>query len=262
MTVTAIHLPDGSDVNAADATCEGCGSPMTDHSCGGTGTGAAPARVYVRRAGPRAPVTAIPTCAHCTGRIHQNLSGAAVNSECIIRQYALDKGLMTDPFGNLPVATIELWSDIVAWATSLATPLTYGKMPSAAGGAGTYAGLRPKTGRKKKTAPAAPGMQIQDMADDEEIVMLDEEPAETKPKAKKSRGKKAKADTNGTTGVTWNNEMLDAEEVIAVVPIPATDPEEEAPAPVAAVASDEDKAREERAARRAARKAALAGTRK
>lgn len=181
-----VRLPDGTDVDGNALTCEGCGNPLAGHSCGAGGAAVSAAPVYVRRTGPRAPVASIPTCAHCGGRIHQNLSGAAVNSECIIRQYALDKGIMSDPFANLPVATIELWEDIVAWAKSLATPITYGKMASAAGGAGTYAGLRPKTGRKKKVAPAAAGAQIQDIADG--VTVEEETPAKSK-RSRKGKGK-------------------------------------------------------------------------
>src|SRR5678810_1027581 len=185
MTAQVIKLEDGTEVQGVDAVCEGCGSTLAEHACKGSGP-VVSAPVYVRRTGPRAAPTDIPTCAHCGGRIHQNLSGAAVTSECIVRQYALDKGLITDPVtGRLPVATIEMWEEIVAWSKSLATPLTYGKMESAAGGAGTYSGLRPKTGRKKKVAPAAPGSQIQDMAEGETV----EVDGEAKPGKGKGRGK-------------------------------------------------------------------------
>lgn len=162
-TPAVIRLPDGTDVDGETLLCEGCGSDVANHACaGGTATPSAP--VYVRRTGPRAPISSIPQCAHCGGRIHQNLSAAAVNAECLTRQYAMDTGLMTDPNARLPVLTLEMMKDIYEWGERLATPPTYGKMDSSAGGASTYAGLRPKTGRKTRATAAAPGSQIQDVA--------------------------------------------------------------------------------------------------
>lgn len=249
-----VRMPDGNDISGSDLTCEGCGSPLDGHACangsgGGTmATVAAP--VYVRRTGPRAPVTSIPTCVHCGGRIHQNLSGAAVNAECITRQYALDTGLMTDPNGRLPVLTVEMMGEIATWATTLSAPLTYGKMVSAAGGAGTYAGLRPKTGRTKKATAAAPGAQIQDMAEGVEVPAEPSSAAETKTrKNRKTKGEK-KAEQNGTVAEAELAPVLETPEVIG------SEPEDTGVVDLAA--NSTEAARAERAAKRAARKAMLA----
>lgn len=196
-TPAVIRLPNGTDVDGATLLCEGCGSDVAGHACAGASAPAAP--VYVRRTGPRAPISSIPQCAHCGGRIHQNLSAAAVNAECLTRQFAMDTGLMTDPNGRLPVLTLEMMKDIADWGLRLSVPPTYGKMDSAAGGASTYAGLRPKTGRKTKAVAAAPGSQVQDLAKDIEIEDFDEDeevlPAapSVAPAQKAKTAKKAKA---------------------------------------------------------------------
>jgi hypothetical protein len=187
------------------------------------------------------------------------MGGTAINAECLNRQYSLDTGDMSNPNDRLPVLTVERMGDIFEWSKTLATPPTYGKMDSAAGGAGTYSGLRPKTGRKKKIAPAAPGAQIQDMAEGEAI-----DASEGPAKPKKTRKGKSKAvlesptttvdvDENGEIVTTVNGEAdqaisyEEAEAIVsgAVVPEPAE--------------NDEQKARADRAARRAERKKLLAG---
>lgn len=194
-TPAVIRLPNGTDVDGATLLCEACGTDVANHACAGGSPAPVVVPVYVRRAGPRAPISSIPQCAHCGGRIHQNLSAAAVNAECLTRQFALEVGLMADPNARLPVLTLEMMKDIYDWGSRRATPPTYGKMDSSAGGASTYAGLRPKTGRKTKAAPAAPGSQIQDLAQDVEIEDFDEDeevvPAAPSvpsvPKAKKAK---------------------------------------------------------------------------
>jgi hypothetical protein len=184
------------------------------------------------------------------------MSGTAVNAECLTRQFSLDTGLMTDPNGRLPVLTLEMMADIVAWAKTLASPPTYGKIESAAGGAGTYSGLRVKTGRKKKVVPAAPGAQIQDMAADEEGVVAE---SETPVKTKKSRKGKGKTTVIVSPAVDASEEIvLDSE---ATNGSNAEDPAEDVASAVEASVPDEEQARKDRAERRAARKALLAGKR-
>lgn len=264
-----VRLPDGSDVAGSELTCEGCGSDMAGHSCAGSGAAGSTGSVtYARRTGPRAPVASIPVCVHCGGRIHQNLSAAAVNAECMTRQYALDTGMMTDPNGRLPVLTLEMMGDINAWGLGLSIPLTYGKMASSAGGASTYAGLRPKTGRRKKVVAAAPGSQIQDMADEEsEAIMVNgDEGVTVKPKRVRKPKIVARPasdfadveeiDEAVSNGVVPLPEILmhqmDEDDAAAVAP-EATSEQDEAPVEA------EEQARQSRAERRAARKALLAG---
>lgn len=274
MTVTMVRMSDGTEISASDATCEGCGSSLADHSCGGATGGGSVTYTSTRSTGPRKPASAHPTCGHCGGRIHFNMSQTAVNAECMTRQYAVDPAsgpLMTDPNGRLPVLTLELMDQMVTWAKSLATPLTYGKMETAAGGAATYSGLRPKTGRKKKTAPAAPGAQIQDMAVDVEGTITfgedSEETPATKPKrTRKSKGPKVSKLTVAEDGAA-SVESVDLEAAVEEATngheSEITFPEDstadvEDSAPVASSAEEPRKlTKEERAARRAARRAAL-----
>lgn len=257
---TMVRLPDGSDVAGSELTCEGCGSDMAGHSCAGGGAAGSTGSVtYARRTGPRAPVASIPVCVHCGGRLHQNLSAAAVNAECMTRQYALDNGMMTDPNGRLPVLTLEMMGDINAWGLGLSAPLTYGKMASSAGGASTYAGLRPKTGRRKKVVAAAPGSQIQDMADEEPSIMVNgDEGVTVKPK----RVRKPKTINPVTAELDAIDESLSNGYASDSVPetddapassVEATSEQDEAPV------ADSEEARQSRAERRAARKALLAG---
>jgi hypothetical protein len=250
-----VRLPDGSDINSADLTCESCGADMAGHACGGA-AGTTGSVTYSRSTGPRKPVSAHPTCAHCGGRVHFNMGATAVNAECLNRQYSLDVGEMTDPSARLPVLTIERMKDIVEWAAALASPPTYGKMESAAGGAGTYSGLRVKTGRKKKVAPAAPGAQIQDMAADEAI---NADESEAPVKAKKSRKGKGKTTVIVSPTVDASEEMvLDPE---ATNGSDVVEQAEEVAATAEANVPNEEQARKDRAERRAARKALLAGKR-
>lgn len=254
MTVTAIRLPDGTDLDAASAVCEGCGEAMTDHRCGGA-AGATTSVTYSRSTGPRKPPSAHPTCPHCGGRVHFNMGGTAINAECLNRQYSLDTGLMTDPNGRLPVMTLETMRDIVAWAESLSTKPSYGKMVSASGGAATYSGLRPKTGRKKKAVAAAPGSQIQDLADEEEITA--EAPATGKAKSKRGRKPKVSKLTVGEGVATA--ESVDLEEAVAEASnghevVEAELQSEVAPEPSV---SDDEAAREARRLRRQKRKELL-----
>jgi hypothetical protein len=240
-------------MNGSDLVCEGCGSDLAGHSCGGA-AGSTGSVTYSRSTGPRKPVSAHPTCAHCGGRVHFNMGATAVNAECLNRQYSLDVGEMTDPSARLPVLTIERMKEIVEWAGALASPPTYGKMESAAGGAGTYSGLRVKTGRKKKVVPAAPGAQIQDMAADEEGAVAE---SETPVKAKKSRKGKGKTTVIVSPTVDASEEIvLDADGIELT-----NGKDTVAEQAVEASVPDEEQARKDRAERRAARKALLAGKR-
>lgn len=252
MTVTAIRLPNGDDLSANLATCEGCGSTMDEHSCGGAAGGGGSV-TYTRRSGPtaRIPITAAPTCPHCGGRLHQNGAGIEVNAACLARQYALDSGKMANPFDKIPVylATIEGLKEIVDWAQALSTPPSYGKMASAAGGAGTYAGMRPKTGRKKKAVAAAAGSKIEDLASEEAEALAEEAPAPVKAK----RGRKPKAPKVVAPIVVAEDdeiEDLDEDEVIA-------EAEEILEEPVAPVVDPQETARAEREERRRRRKELL-----
>jgi hypothetical protein len=175
----------------------------------------------------------------------------------------MDKGDITDPNQRPPVLTIERMGDIFNWGQTLATPVTYGGMVHSAGGAGTYSASRPKTGRKKKAVAAAPGSQIQDMADEEAAAV-----AATKPKSKrKSKGLKVtRVQAHKDGSIT--SESVDAEIVNGVaVPVDELPQEEAAVAeaeeilaesPFEAPSADEDAAREARAEKRRLRKEKLA----
>lgn len=257
MTVTAIKLADGTDVAASDATCEGCGAPMADHNCGGATGGGSVTYTSPRSTGPRKPKADRPPCAHCGGAMHFNMGGTAVNAECLNRQYSVDVGEMPDPNATLPVLTLERMKKIVEWAEKLATPVSYGKMASAAGGASTYSGLRPKTGRKKKVVPASAGSKIEDMADEESAVVAEE--SEAPSKAKKSRKGKGKA-AKTAAPVVADAEMADADDDISEdgEAVEAVAEAEEIIEEASAPAADPDEAaRAERAARRARRKELL-----
>lgn len=202
---TLVKLPDGSEMTGSDMICEGCGSSVADHPCGGRAPGGSVTFTSGSRSlGPRKKPTEHPECAHCGGRVHFNMSGTAINAECINRQYALDTKEITDPNQRPGVMTLERMKAIVEWSERLSDPLTYGNMVTAAGGAGTYSGLKPKTGRKKKAVAAAPGSQIQDMADDEAAAVATDGEAEAKPKKSRSRKPKVSklsVDENGTASV-------------------------------------------------------------
>jgi hypothetical protein len=190
--------------------------------------------------------------------MHFNMSGTAVNAECIVRQYALDKAIISDPNQKIPVLTIELLGDIADWSKTLSTPLTYGKMESSAGGAGTYSGLRPKTGRKKKAVAAAAGSRIEDMADGVEVEAA-------APTPKKSRKRTKKGATDEAAAVEAAEEIVSAPILADADPDPSELDEYEAPAvfdveePVTATEEPAPTTAEDRAERRRQRKALLAG---
>jgi hypothetical protein len=259
MTVSTIRLPNGDDLSASLATCEGCGSTMDEHSCGGAGTGGGSVTyTSARSTGPRKPKADRPPCAHCGGAMHFNMGATAVNAECVNRQYSVDIGEMTDPNAALPVLTLERMQKIVEWAARLSSPISYGKMASAAGGASTYSGLRPKTGRKKKAVAAAAGSKIEDLASEEAEAISEETPAPTKAKRSKTRKARAKLEEEivaqideGEDEQVGTVEDLDEGEVIAEAEEILEDPtEDEAP-----VVDSEETARDERARRREERSA-------
>jgi hypothetical protein len=250
MTVTAIKLTDGTDIDTTDAICQGCGSTMADHTCGG---GGGTTSVTYNRSGAgskrKDPATK-PPCAHCGAPMHFNYGASAVNGACINMQYAVDTGEVTDPVHQKAgVLTAERWIEVGNWLMGLSDPITYGDMLTAAGGSGTYSGGRAKTGRKKKAVAAAPGSRIEDMAEGEVVESDGETPA---PKAKKGRKSRI-------SKITVNGDDLVIEENIADEATNGHDEAvmEEAPitAPVILEESNDEAARAERAARRAARKA-------
>lgn len=250
---TLVRMSDGHDIEGSSLTCEGCGSDVASHTCVGEDA-PAPTVVRTRSTGPRKAATEHPPCPHCHGRIHFSMSGTAINAECLVRQYAVDKGLMSDPNGRLPVLTLEMMQDIYIWGIGLATPPTYGKMESAAGGAATYSGLRPKTGRKKKALAADPGTQIQDIADGIEVNLDDEEVVPVAPKAKKSRKPKVQPAVEELEEYS-DSALTTVEEPVFVGEVPL-DEYVEQQAEAAAQPEDPDEAkrllREERKARRKA----------
>lgn len=213
MTVTMIKLDNGTEVDATQATCEGCNNSLADHPCT-NGTGATASVTYSRsgKGSTRKKAEEKPPCAHCGAPMHFNMAASAVNALCIVMQYAVDKGIVTDPVHQkAPVLTIELMDDVAAWAKTLASPITYGGMLTAAGGTGTYSAGRPKTGRKKKATAAAPGSQIQDMAADETVDAVAEgEAAPKKRRGRKPRVSKLSVAENGAAVV----EDVDLEEAV------------------------------------------------
>lgn len=89
-----------------------------------------------------------PACPHCGGKMHWNAAGAAINMECLWRQYCLATGRMDSPYDRLPVfeeADMEPWTE---WKNtrkkSRKNPLAYGKMATASGEVATYSALRAK----------------------------------------------------------------------------------------------------------------------
>lgn len=160
-----IKLPDKTEIDAATAICEGCGKPMDEHTCEAT----AP----VRTTKPRAKPEEKPPCPHCGGAFHFSMPGGLQNTECIMRQFYVDQGVIENPYQRLPVFTLEDIAAAVEWANDLKKPITYGRMESAAGGSGTWSSIKkaadaangtatPK--REKKAKPAAKGERIEDMA--------------------------------------------------------------------------------------------------
>ena len=169
MSATMVKLPDGSEVNGADATCEDCGKPVSDHSCGGSG-GTVVVSGATRSTGPRKKPEERPPCPDCGGAVHFSMPGGLQNVECIMRQWYLDNEVIKTPNDRLPLYGLDDLAEAVEWAKDLKDPITYGRMESAAGGSGTYASLRPKAEkvpdgkRKRKAKPAAAGEKIEDLA--------------------------------------------------------------------------------------------------
>ena len=172
MTAKNVMMPDGTEYRGDDVICEECDKPVSGHACattsgGSSGTGTV---VATRSTGPRKDPKDRPSCPHCKGAIHFSMPGVLQNVECMLRQMYVDKGVIADPFARLPIGGIETMRELVEWASTLKEPLAYGRMDSAAGGAGTYSAIRPKADpsekkpRAKKQQAAGAGEKIEDIA--------------------------------------------------------------------------------------------------
>lgn len=236
MVSTKVLLPDGSEQDANDMICEGCEKSIAEHSCGGSvtiSTGPAP---VVRSAGRKKDPDDIVPCPHCKGRMHMNLPTGTVNFECFMRQFWTDIGVITDPLlQRLPVWTVDDLEHAVAWSKTLATPITYGKMESAAGGAGTYAAAKPKappkekSERPKKRTAAEKGERIEDFAaevadenDGMDLGSISETPAKNDTRTR-SRKRKAREEVVAPVGTPDGNVDI----VVVVDEEPAVDLEAE-----------------------------------
>lgn len=175
MAASKVMMPDGTEENTADMICEDCDKPVSQHTCVSTasagGSGGSGATVVTSRStGVRKDPKARPQCPHCGGAVHFSMPGSLQNLECLLRQMYVDQGIIADPFARLPVGGIDQVREVVTWYDSLRTPVTYGRMESAAGGAGTYSALRPKSDptekkpRAKKQKAAEAGEKIEDLA--------------------------------------------------------------------------------------------------
>jgi hypothetical protein len=263
MTATIVHLPDGTEMSGSDVVCNNCDSSVAGHSCV-AGSGSAPAVVYSRsgKGSTRKKADEKPPCAHCGAPMHFNYGATETNAKCMMTQYALDTGLISDPLHQkAPVLTAEMVVDLAEWIKNLKSPLTYGSMLSAAGGAGTYAALRPKTGRRTKTAPAAPGAQIQDIAEEVEVPVEPTATVEEEQPAPK-KGRSRKASKPATLSVVTQTPSGELEEILATLGVPEElgtvigDSIQSGETPTTPLAPSPATA-EERAARRKARKALL-----
>jgi hypothetical protein len=180
MTANNVIMPDGTKSDAHDIICEGCEKSISEHSCGGSVTITTGGAGTGRSTGPRKAPATRPECPHCHGAVHFSMPGGLQNVECAMRQYYQDTGVIADPYARLPIYGLDEIRAMLEWTTTLSTPFTYGRMESAAGGAGTYAALRPKADpkekseRPKKRKAAEKGERIEDMVSE----VLDEIPAE------------------------------------------------------------------------------------
>lgn len=163
MVSTNVRLPDGSETPSSSVICEGCGSSMDNHACGGAAP--APTIVTSRSTGKRKDPHERPLCPHCGGAVHFSMPGSLQNMECILRQYGVSTGAMSDPFQRIPLLPAITLAAAAEWAAKEGK--TYGRMESAAGGSGTYTSLRPKVApedRKPRARKAGKGEKIEDMA--------------------------------------------------------------------------------------------------
>jgi hypothetical protein len=207
---TMIRTAEGVEIDPSGMICEDCGEPIGSHGCKNSPAPVA-APVTTRSYGPRKDPKARPLCPHCAGPVHFSMPGLLQNVECLTRQYCVDKGIMSDPFQRIPVGGLEILNDVVTWAGTLATKPTYGRMESAAGGAGTYASLRPKTGRKKKAVAAGEGEKIEDMAAKVAI----EAPATKSKKSRKGKAESRVADNQAiAASLDAADALEEAEEIV------------------------------------------------
>jgi hypothetical protein len=113
MTATIVHLPDGTEMSGSDVVCNNCDSSVAGHSCV-AGSGSAPAVVYSRsgKGSTRKKADEKPPCAHCGAPMHFNYGATETNAKCMMTQYALDTGLISDPLHQkAPVLTAEMVVD-------------------------------------------------------------------------------------------------------------------------------------------------------
>jgi hypothetical protein len=228
---TMIRTAEGVEIDPSGMICEDCGEPIGSHGCKNSPAPVA-APVTTRSYGPRKDPKARPLCPHCAGPVHFSMPGLLQNVECLTRQYCVDKGIMSDPFQRIPVGGLEILNDVVTWAGTLATKPTYGRMESAAGGAGTYASLRPKTGRKKKAVAAGEGEKIEDMAAKVAI----EAPA---TKSKKSRKGKAESRVADNQAIAASLDAADALEEAEEIVKPKRSGKDKTETPVEIAQKDE-----------------------
>jgi hypothetical protein len=229
MASNKVMLPDGSEQDASEMICEGCEKPMSEHSCGGSVTITTGPATSSRSTGPRKAPATRPECPHCHGAVHFSMPGGLQNVECAMRQYYKDIGVIADPYARLPIYGLDDVGRMIDWSNTLATPIAYGRMESAAGGAGTYASLRPKappkekSERPKKRKAAEAGERIEDLAAE---VSADENPemdlgsiSEETPaegsKRKRSRKSKGLKVTPTVTGEDFSAGVITLEDAAA-----------------------------------------------
>jgi hypothetical protein len=170
MVSTQVKLADGTEVDSTSVVCENCGDSLDGHSCAGGGAVATTVTSFRTTRGPRKDPRTHPQCSHCKGSIHTNMASSAINAECLNRQYSVAVGDVADAYQRMPTMTLERMGQIFEWGQAAAasgTPITYGTMENGAGGAATYSGLRPKTGRKGRKPKA--GENIEELADEAEV---------------------------------------------------------------------------------------------
>jgi hypothetical protein len=197
MAANKVMLPDGKEADASTVVCEDCGKPVSEHACGssGGGSGVSPSPVS-RSTGPRKAPQSRPPCPHCGGAIHFSMPGGLQNIECIARQYYVDKGDIADPYERLPIFGLDELPLMYDWSKTLKAPLTYGRMESAAGGAGTYAAQRPPAEKRpKKQRAAGKGERIEDIAETVE-----------QPKRGRGRPRKQPAPTSTLTTIATTSQ--------------------------------------------------------
>jgi hypothetical protein len=182
-----------------ETVCTVCGEPLDEHTHPTMAGGGRASRLGTTRKKPEEH----PPCPHCGGRIHWNDSGGKVNFECLFRQRLVEQGTITNPLTDrLPIATASDLADLGLWITAkqaAGTPLRYGKMEDAGGGAPTYAALRSPSKPKPEPTPpiasieAVAGSLVTELPDPTPESGDAQEPELTKAERKKARQEKLKA---------------------------------------------------------------------